>query len=100
MIRGWVANYQSNHWIICNSCEITKIQRTANHSHLIRRYTTRGDDMERRLLITGCSDPLMWYANMVGQVVTLLGVDDEYYWSREPAGPRNIVKLADARTVV
>ena len=41
----------------------------------------------------------MWYANMVGQVVTLLGVDDECYWSREPAGHRNIVKLADARIV-
>ena len=55
--------------------------------------------MERKLLITGCSDPLMWYANMVGQVVTLLGVDDECYWSREPAGHRNIVKLSDARIV-
>ena len=56
--------------------------------------------MERKLLITGCSDPLMWYANMVGRVVALLGIDDECYWSREPAGHRNIVKRADARIVV
>ena len=56
--------------------------------------------MERKLLITGCTDPLMWYANMIGSVVPLLGVDDDCYWSREPAGHKNIVKMSDARIVV
>lgn len=51
--------------------------------------------MKRVLKIIGCSDSLMWYRNKVGDTVDFLGEDDQYYWSREPAGYRNIVKKRD-----
>jgi hypothetical protein len=53
---------------------------------------------KRVLLITGCSDRLMWYANLIGQEVPYLGRwdNDKHYKSREPAGYVNIVKYSDA----
>lgn len=52
--------------------------------------------MKQVLKIISCSDSLMWYRNKVGDVVDFLGEDDQYYWSREPAGYRNIIKKRDA----
>lgn len=47
------------------------------------------------LKIIGCSDSLMWYRNLVGKTVDFLGEDAQYYWSREPAGYKNIVMKKD-----
>lgn len=52
-----------------------------------------------RLLITGCSDPLRWYAPLVGQVVPMLGDVGNEYRSREPGGAVNFVQYADARLI-
>jgi hypothetical protein len=53
----------------------------------------------RELLITRCSDSLMWYAGMIGQRVPLLRIEADCYLSREPAGWTNIVKTTDAEIV-
>lgn len=50
----------------------------------------------RALKILACSDPLMWYADMIGEVVPLLRIEETEYLSREPAGYTNIVKKTDA----
>ena len=47
------------------------------------------------LKIISCSDPMMWYRNKVGDVVPFLGEDPQHYWSREPAGFKNIVNKRD-----
>ena len=50
------------------------------------------------LRITTCSDPLLWYADQVGQLVPLEADDGQYgYRSREPGGHVNFVKREDAR---
>lgn len=51
------------------------------------------------LLITGCSDHLMWYADKVGQRVPFVREDRDGLWGREPAGYVNIVRRADAELV-
>jgi len=54
----------------------------------------------RMLHITSCRDPLMWYANRVGQFVPLTRRLPEGGWqSREPAGYSNIVHKLDAEEV-
>ena len=55
-----------------------------------------------RLLIERCSDPLLWYAPLVGQTVPNLGYDQTLpgWWSREPEGWRNLVYERDASPVV
>lgn len=55
-----------------------------------------------RLVIERCSDPHLWYAPLVGQMVANLGWDNTLpgWWSREPAGYRNIVFAQDASAVV
>jgi hypothetical protein len=52
-----------------------------------------------RLLITKCSDSLLWYSGLVGQYVPLLREYDDCYMSREPAGFANIVRKEDAKLV-
>jgi hypothetical protein len=54
--------------------------------------------MSERLAITGCSDPLLWYAPLIGQLVDLVrDLPAEGTWlSREPAGYLNIVYHCDA----
>lgn len=54
------------------------------------------DVSKARLLITGCSDPWMWYALKVGQYVPYVGTWPEGYKSREDSGHINIVKFEDA----
>lgn len=55
----------------------------------------------KALLITDCHDSLMWYSDIIGQVVPYVRqYDDEgYYMSREPAGFINIVYFKDAITI-
>ena len=55
-----------------------------------------------RLVIERCSDPLLWYAPLVGKTVPNLGWDESLpgWWSREPAGYKNIVRAQDASAVV
>lgn len=50
----------------------------------------------RELLITQCSDSLLWYRNLVGTKVPFLRQYEDCYMSREPSGFANIVKLTDA----
>lgn len=52
-----------------------------------------------QLLIKKCSDPQMWYADLVGKEVPLLREDADGYWSREQAGHTNIVRREDAQVV-
>lgn len=56
----------------------------------------------RCLLIVACSDPMLWYAGMVGQEVPYLGTWplEGCHKSREPAGFTNIVRMTDARIVI
>ena len=51
------------------------------------------------LFIKSCTDPLLWYVEKIGQCVPFLYEDEEYYWSREPAGYKNIVLKKDAQIV-
>lgn len=53
---------------------------------------------DRMLLILQCPDPMMWYANKVGQQVPYLRTypGEQVHISREPDGYTNIVKMADA----
>lgn len=50
----------------------------------------------KQLRITGCSDRLMWYSSLVGELVPFLREERDAYLSREPAGYVNIVRKADA----
>ena len=55
--------------------------------------------MNAKLKIKQCPDPLMWYADKIGQEVTYCGEAEEYYWSREDAGYKNIVLKEDAEII-
>lgn len=54
----------------------------------------------KMLKIIGCNDHMLWYADLVGQRVPYLGIDTDprgpIYWSREPAGYKNLVFCQDA----
>ena len=51
------------------------------------------------LRVTGCRDPMMWYADKVGDLVPYCGEWPEAFKSREPAGYINRVEFADAEIV-
>lgn len=53
----------------------------------------------RALRIIKCSDSMLWYARLVGQVVELVREIDIGYYSREPAGYLNIVRRDDAEII-
>ena len=57
----------------------------------------------KALKIIGCSDCMMWYSDLVGEIVPLVGTDTDakgpIYWSREPAGYKNMVFQRDAVVV-
>lgn len=57
----------------------------------------------KQLKIVNCRDPLMWYRNQIGSIVPYLGESDDIrgpiYWSREPAGYKNIVFKTDAELI-
>ena len=51
------------------------------------------------LKIIDCTDGMMWYADKVGSIQPYLGEDIDIkgpiYWSREPAGYKNMVFQKD-----
>lgn len=53
----------------------------------------------KKLLITGCTDGMRWYANKIGHIVDFLGDVGNEYKSREDAGYINFVQYADADIV-
>lgn len=57
---------------------------------------------KRVLVITGCSNPFLWYADKIGDEVPYLGqwTEEKCYKSREPAGYINIVHFKDARVII
>lgn len=52
--------------------------------------------VSKRLLITNCSDAMMWYANKAGKEVDFIREESDCYLSRDDAGFINIVKKCDA----
>ena len=54
--------------------------------------------MSRQLIIVACTDPLMWYRDLVGTAVPLLrDMPRELCWlSRDADGLTNVVKHSDA----
>lgn len=54
----------------------------------------------KMLRITKCTDPAMWYAALVGELVPYCGEWPDGYKSREPAGYSNIVKFEDAELLI
>lgn len=53
----------------------------------------------KKLLITSCSDSMMWYAKLIDQIVPFVREEKDYYLSREPAGYINIVLKKDASII-
>jgi hypothetical protein len=53
----------------------------------------------KMLRILACKDPLMWYANHIGELVPYCGRWREAYKSLEPAGYLNRVEFEDAEVV-
>lgn len=54
----------------------------------------------KMLRILRCPDRMMWYRDLVGQLVPLIGIWPESgYASREPAGYSNVVRFEDAEVV-
>lgn len=51
------------------------------------------------ILITGCSDPDLWYAGLVGCTQVYLREYPQEYLSREPAGYTNIILKTDSELV-
>ncbi len=54
----------------------------------------------KELKIIKCSDPFMWYNDLVGSIVPLLREYEDCYMSREPTGFANIVKKEDAEIIL
>lgn len=54
----------------------------------------------RTIKIISCTDRMMWYADRVGAEVVYLGEENNYYWSRDDGGYKNIVYKKDARLLV
>lgn len=53
----------------------------------------------KMLRITQCSDPLMWYAGLVGELVPYVGQWPEACKSLEAAGYLNQVRFSDVEIV-
>lgn len=69
---------------------------------MIQTAMTNGDGSNisgPRLRIDQCPDPMMWYADKVGQEVPFVREDDDAYWSREDAGFINRVEKEDATPI-
>lgn len=48
-----------------------------------------------QIYIKSCNDNKKWYADLIGQTVDLLNVEENEYMSREPAGYINFVSKED-----
>ncbi|WP_345969610.1 hypothetical protein WCX72_09805 [Sulfurimonas sp. HSL1-6] len=53
----------------------------------------------KQIRIISCSDPMMWYADHIGEIFPLIREEGGSYLTREPAGYTNVVRLADAEIV-
>lgn len=53
----------------------------------------------KKIFINKCSDSMMWYKKLVGQQVEYLSEDEDYYWSRDSGGYKNIILKQDADIV-
>lgn len=53
----------------------------------------------KKIFINKCSDSMMWYKKLVGQQVEYLSEDEDYYWSRDNGGYKNIILKQDADIV-
>lgn len=55
----------------------------------------------KHLLITKCSDRLMWYSHLVGQTLPLVREDEQFFWSRELTYPFciNIINKTDVTII-
>jgi len=49
--------------------------------------------------IVDCRDPLVWYADKIGHVITIEWMTDDGFWSREPSGCINIVFFEDVELI-
>jgi len=68
----------------------------------IEEFYTLGRSLmneNKYLLITGCSDSLMWYADKIGKEVTFIREESDCYLSRDNGGYINIVKKCDAKII-
>lgn len=50
----------------------------------------------KALKICSCKDGMLWYGYSIGSIVPYIGEENDYYWSREPDGYKNIVYKCDA----
>lgn len=84
-----------------NAAEVLALGLDAKGKLERKRYMERQmrDTKKPALRITGCTDPFMWYAGKVGEVVPFLREESDCYISREPAGYTNIVRKKDAQIV-
>lgn len=61
--------------------------------------------MSKTILITRCTDPMKWYAGLIGQEVPYIRTVTSYpkgtfeYQSREPAGYSNFVSMTDGEII-
>ena len=53
----------------------------------------------KMIKIVRCTDPMLWYADKVGELVPFLGTWPEAFKSKEGAGYVNIVKFEDGMVV-
>ena len=53
----------------------------------------------KMIKIVRCTDPMLWYADKVGELVPFLGTWPEAFKSKEDAGYVNIVKFEDGVVV-
>lgn len=53
----------------------------------------------KMLHINQCSDGMMWYRTRVGEDVSFVREDAEYFWSRDNGGYLNIVLKRDATII-
>lgn len=51
------------------------------------------------LRVINCSDPMMWYQDLVGEIVPFVNDDGFSFWSRERCGFINTVQYCDAELV-
>lgn len=54
---------------------------------------------DKMILVTGCSDSLMWYKTEVGSFFALIKEYEDCYLTREPSGFTNIIRKQDAKLV-
>lgn len=72
------------------------INHTTGAINLIER-TLKDGDPPFDVKITDCRDPLLWYADKIGQSFSVERITIDGYWAREPSGYINIIFFEDAK---